>query len=53
VPGAPRNDPPYRGMRQKGRKSEREREERAQRVEAAMARMPALIAEYRVSWGGE
>jgi hypothetical protein len=48
VPGAPKNDPPYRGGRQKGHARDHEREERQQRIAAAMAKMPQLIAEYRV-----
>lgn len=49
VPGLPKNEPPYNGMRQKGHKREAAREERQQRIAEAMAKMPQLIADYRVS----
>lgn len=48
VPGIPKNDPPYRGGRQKGHKREHAREEKLAKIEAAMAKMPQLIADYRV-----
>jgi hypothetical protein len=49
VPGTPRNDPPWNGGRQKGHKREAAAAERAAKIQAAMARMPQLIADYRVS----
>lgn len=52
VPGLPKNDPPYQGMRQKGHKRELRKEERQQRIAESMAKMPQLIAEYRVREGG-
>lgn len=51
MPGIPRNDPPYRGGRQKGHKREGEAAERRERIEEAMKKMPQLIADYRVGGG--
>jgi hypothetical protein len=48
VPGVPRNDPPYNAGRQKGHKRQLAVAERKASIEAAMARMPQLIADYRV-----
>ena len=48
MPGTPKNDPPYRGGRQKGHKREAAVAERQQRIQEAMAKMPQLIADYRV-----
>lgn len=39
-------------MRQKGHKRELRKEERQQRIAESMAKMPQLIAEYRVREGG-
>jgi hypothetical protein len=52
VPGIPRNDPPWNGGKQKGHKRAAEVEARQAKIKAAMERMPQLIADYRVSWGG-
>lgn len=49
VPGIPKNDPPYNGGKQKGHKRYLTQQERQQKIEAAMAKMPQLIADYRVS----
>ncbi len=48
VPGIPKNDLPYNNGRQKGHKRDIAREERKARIEEAMAKMPQMIAEYRV-----
>eukprot|EP00878_Enallax_costatus_P006385 GHUV01006696.1.p1 GENE.GHUV01006696.1~~GHUV01006696.1.p1 ORF type:complete len:133 (+),score=20.24 GHUV01006696.1:226-624(+) len=49
VPGIPKNDPPYNGGKQKGHKRYISQEERQQKITAAMAKMPQLIADYRAS----
>eukprot|EP00879_Flechtneria_rotunda_P003410 GHRR01003638.1.p1 GENE.GHRR01003638.1~~GHRR01003638.1.p1 ORF type:complete len:133 (+),score=39.51 GHRR01003638.1:135-533(+) len=49
VPGIPKNDPPYNGGKQKGHKRHIIQQERQQKIEAAMAKMPQLIADYRAS----
>jgi hypothetical protein len=52
VPGIPKNDPPFNGGKQKGHKRYLIAEERKKKIESAMAKMPQLIAEYKVWFCG-
>ncbi|KAF8073236.1 hypothetical protein HT031_000897 [Scenedesmus sp. PABB004] len=49
VPGVPKNDPPFNGGKQRGHKRHVSQAERQAKIDAAMAKMPAAIAEYRAS----
>jgi hypothetical protein len=48
VPGKPKNNPPYNGGKQRGHKRFAEQAERQQKIDAAMAKMPQMIADFRV-----
>eukprot|EP00775_Hariotina_reticulata_P002979 gene2979-3262_t len=49
VPGVAKNDPSFNGGKQKGHKRYLVAEERKKKIEAAMTKMPQLIAEYKAS----
>jgi hypothetical protein len=48
VPGTPRSEQPYNNGKQRGHKRFVSQEERQQKIDAAMAKMPQMIADYRV-----
>jgi hypothetical protein len=48
VPGTPKNEAPYNNGKQRGHKRFVSQEERQQKIDAAMAKMPQMIADYRV-----
>jgi hypothetical protein len=48
VPGTPKNEQPYNNGKQRGHKRFVSQEERQQKIDAAMAKMPQMIADYRV-----
>jgi hypothetical protein len=50
VPGIPKNEQPYNNGKQRGHKRFVTQEERQQKIDAAMAKMPQMIADYRVRW---
>lgn len=49
VPGKPKNEQPYNNGKQRGHKRFAEQAERQQKIDAAMAKMPQMIADYRAS----
>lgn len=48
VPGKPKNEQPYNNGKQRGHKRFAEQAERQQKIDAAMVKMPQMIADYRV-----